>query len=252
MAKARRNSADGRLSSVWTVQRTPRLPDHREVLSEKKVARMRFIKDPVERTTSLTDGILALVAMGAVLYLQSGDFNDTWKTNIWSWAFGFIAISSALGTIAHGLVLSETSHQRIWQAINLGLGLSVSLFVVGVAYDLWGTATARPMLWGMLVLGCSFYAVTRIFPGIFFVFIIFEGIALIFALVAYSWIASRGALDGAVLMAAGVLVSLVAAGIQAAKNIKLKLIWTFDHNGLFHLVQGVGLVLLVMGLKSML
>jgi hypothetical protein len=100
-------------------------------------------------------------------------------------------------------------------------------------------------------MGCGFFAVTRIFPGIFFVFIIYEGLALLFALAAYSWMASRGTLDGAVLMAAGVLVSLMAAGIQAVKKIKLKLIWVFDHNGIFHLVQGLGLVLLVMGLTSM-
>jgi len=212
---------------------------------------LKFTPDQAEQTTALTDVILALIAIGGVLYLQSRGFNGTWKINTWSWAFGFIAISSALGAIAHGLVLPETLHRRIWQTINFGLGLSVSLFVVGVSYDLWGITMARPILWGMLVMGCGFFTVTRIFPGIFFVFIIYEGLALLFALAAYSWIASRGTLDGADLMAAGVLVSLMAAGIQAAKKIKLKLIWIFDHNGIFHLVQGLGLVLLVMGLTAM-
>ena len=50
-------------------------------------------------------------------------------------------------------------------------------------------------------------------------------------------------------MAAGVLVSIIAAVIQTKKSISLKLIWQFDHNGIYHLVQTVGLILLLIGLQ---
>ena len=50
-------------------------------------------------------------------------------------------------------------------------------------------------------------------------------------------------------MAAGILVSIIAAGIQANKSVIVTFIWRFDHNGIYHLVQVVGLMLLLMGLR---
>jgi hypothetical protein len=50
-------------------------------------------------------------------------------------------------------------------------------------------------------------------------------------------------------MAAGILVSILAAGIQAKKSICLTLIWQFDHNGIYHIVQMLGLILLLVGLR---
>ena len=51
-------------------------------------------------------------------------------------------------------------------------------------------------------------------------------------------------------MATGIFVSIIAAGIQANKSVFLTFIWRFDHNGIYHLVQIVGLMLLLMGLGS--
>jgi len=51
-------------------------------------------------------------------------------------------------------------------------------------------------------------------------------------------------------MAAGILVSIIAAGIQANKSVIVTFIWRFDHNGIYHLVQIVGLLLLFAGLRK--
>ena len=39
-----------------------------------------------------------------------------------------------------------------------------------------------------------------------------------------------------------------AASAQAARNLQVKLIWEFDHNGIFHLVQTLGVILFGIGL----
>jgi hypothetical protein len=57
-------------------------------------------------------------------------------------------------------------------------------------------------------------------------------------------------LDGAGLMAAGVLVSLAAAGTQAARRLRVEFVWEFDHNGIFHLLQTAGLMLLCQGISE--
>ncbi len=70
---------------------------------------MRFVKDPVEKTTAATDIILAFVAFGGIVFLRSplSNSSELWKINIWSAAMGLIGWAAALGAVAHGLVLSQ-------------------------------------------------------------------------------------------------------------------------------------------------
>ena len=50
-------------------------------------------------------------------------------------------------------------------------------------------------------------------------------------------------------MSVGVLVSIVAAGIQASLKTTVKLMFEFDHNGIFHIVQILGIIVLLAGLR---
>ena len=212
---------------------------------------MKFIKDPTEQTTAATDILLALTAFGGIAYLQWPQLysGKLWKITIWSGAIGLIGLAAALGAVAHGLVLSRILHHRIWLALNMALGLAVSLFVVGVVYDLWGFEVSRAALPIMLIVGLGFFFTTMLYPGIFFLFIVYEAVALAFALGAYIYLSVQMDLPGTWLMAAGILVSIIAAGIQANKSLILRFIWVFDHNGIYHLVQVIGLLLLLMGLR---
>jgi hypothetical protein len=213
---------------------------------------MKYIKNPTEQSTAITDILLALVAFGGILILSRNitNSNESWKIIIWSSAFGLIGLAAALGAVAHGLVISRTVHDRIWQLLNVLLALAVSLFVAGVVYDLWGLAVCFKVLPVMLAAGLGFFGATLLYPGIFFIFIVYEGLALIFALSAYIYLAVRGEPAGAAFMAAGILISILAAGIQAKKSISLTVIWQFDHNGIYHIVQILGLILLLVGLRG--
>ena len=212
---------------------------------------MKIIKDPAEKTTAVTDIILALIAFGGIVFLRWPLLNSDqlWKINIWSAAIGLIGLAAVLGAVAHGLVLSRTLHHRIWLALNMALSLAVSLFVVGVVYDLWGFEFSLTTLPIMLIVGMGFYLSTLIYPGIFFLFIVYEVVALVFALGAYIFLAIHKDLPGAGLMATAILVSIIAAAIQANKSVIWTFIWRFDHNGIYHLVQVVGIMLLLMGLR---
>jgi hypothetical protein len=37
--------------------------------------------------------------------------------------------------------------------------------------------------------------------------------------------------------------------VQAKKSLRLTLVWQFDHNGVYHLIQAVGLLFLLAGLR---
>jgi len=213
---------------------------------------MKYIKDPTEQSTAITDILLALVAFGGILILSWNitNNNELWKIIIWSSTFGLIGLAAALGAAGHGLVISRTVHDRIWQLLNVLLALAVSLFVAGVVYDLWGLAVCFKVLPVMLAAGLFFFGTTLLYPGIFLIFIVYEGLALIFALSAYIYLTVQGEPAGAAFMAAGILISILAAGIQAKKSISLTVIWQFDHNGIYHIVQVVGLILLLVGLRG--
>jgi hypothetical protein len=212
---------------------------------------VKFTEDLAEQTTAATDIILALVAGASVLFLRGPELNNSqlWKVNIWSGAFGLIGLAAVLGAVAHGLVLSQSLHHRIWRVLNLALALAISLFVVAVVYDLWGSPASLTALPVMLIAGATFYLVTLLYPGIFFLFIVYEALSLVFALSVYVFLAIRGELPGAGWMAVGILLSILAAGIQANKSVRVAVIWEFDHNGIYHLVQTVGLFFLAAGLK---
>jgi hypothetical protein len=212
---------------------------------------MEPIDIPTEQTTAATDVLLALLALASVVYLSRiGKDRDPWKARIWSWAFGLLAFASAVGAVAHGFKMSERLNDLLWQPLNLALGLTIAMFAVGVVHDQWGQAASRRILPVLVVVGVVFFGVTVIIPGSFLVFIVYEAAAMLFALVVYVLLAARRQLAGAAVMAAGILITIVAAAVQASGAVFVTFIWEFDFNGIFHLVQAVGVAVLVAGLRT--
>lgn len=214
---------------------------------------MKFIDIPTEQTTAITDAILALLALGCIIYLWQIGQSDTWKTGLWAAAYGLLALAAGLGAIAHGFQMSATNSWWFWHPINMALGLLVALFVVGVIYDWWGPAAAQRIVPIMLGVGLLFFGLTIFFSDLFIVFIIYEAAAMLFALGVYGWLAVTGQLPGAGWLAAGVLATIIAAGVQAGWNGRenpITLIWQFDQNGVYHLIQMIGVVLLLIGLRA--
>jgi hypothetical protein len=210
---------------------------------------MQIIDIPTEQTTAFTDILLAFVAIiGTIGICRSGFHIDRKKTTIWVIAFIMLALAAGLGAFAHGVIMSDAANQLIWQPLNLFLGLSVAFFVVGVIYDLQGFKVQKSLILLLIVICIAFYLITLLFPGLFYVFIIYEGIAMLFALISYSLMFLKRKLSGAFFMSAGVFISIFAAILQAVESLQFNFIWKFDHNGLFHIFQIFGLLFLFLGL----
>jgi hypothetical protein len=138
----------------------------------------------------------------------------------------------------------------LWRPLNLILGLTVALFAAGAVTDLLGERAARRALPGLILSALGFYAISQRIQRGFLAFIVYEAVAMLFALGAYARLAQAGRLTGSQQMAAGVLLSILAAAIQAS-SAKLTIFGVpFDHNGLFHIVQIAGLPLLAAGLRA--
>jgi hypothetical protein len=210
---------------------------------------MQFIDIPTEQTTAVTDILLALVsAIGITWIIRTGHRIDRQKTIIWTFAFALLMVSAILGAIAHGIKMSEETNKLIWQPLNLFLGLSVAFFAIGVIYDLQQFRIQKSVVILILTLGFIFFAVTLIFPGLFFVFIVYEALTMLFALTSYLILFVKKKFTGANYMTTGILLSIAAAYVQSDESFSLDFIWKFDHNGLFHLIQIMGLFFLFSGL----
>lgn len=211
---------------------------------------MIFEMNPVEQTTAITDLFMGLVAICLVYaVLKIGSPNDKTKACIWSSAFACIAFASICGVIAHGLVLSQEMEFFLWQPLNLALGLAVGFFFIGVVYDLFNKRISWILVLIVLLAAFIFYFISYV-SKLFIFFILYEGLALLFAFFVYSYFTLNKKMIGAGYIAAGILISIIAAVIQALGPFQIKLYWTFNHNGIFHLIQIVGLLVIFLGLRT--
>jgi hypothetical protein len=211
---------------------------------------VELIASTTERTTAVTDLVLALAAITAVVALGRRAA-PSFARHVWQAALLAAAAGAALGAVAHGLVLSTETRELLWQPLFLLLGVTVSLFVVGAVASWRGGATAGRLLPPMMILALLFYLATRLTGGDFLVFVLFQAGTLLFALAVYLRLGAQGT-RGAGLVAAGLAVTLAAGAVQAMDDLQVTLVWPFDHNGLYHLVQLVGLAVLTWGLTRVL
>jgi len=81
------------------------------------------------------------------------------------------------------------------------------------------------------------------------VFVAYEAAVLSAALAMYLHLSLTRRLSGAGLVATGITLSLVAAALQAS-DLTLRLVVPFDHNGIFHLVQMIRIVVVARGVRQ--
>ncbi|MCL1127941.1 DUF6962 family protein [Shewanella surugensis] len=210
---------------------------------------MSFIDSPIEQMTALTDAMLVILAIASAIYIQRISHKDEWKAKLWVWVFSLLAIASLLGTIVHGLDMPQILYHYLWYPLFVSLSMMIVLFVIATINDIWGEQTSRRILFIMLSIGAA-CSIVFIWKETFLVFIIYELVGMSFAFAGYLWLAYRGLLKGAGFMAAAVFVTIMAAGIQASQQRLFTSIFSLDHNGVFHLVQMVGVILFVLGLRK--
>ncbi len=208
--------------------------------------------DPVatELTTAATDLLLTLVASLSVLWLWRQRAADRWRRRLWLVLLSALALGSGLAAVAHGLVIPGGGETALWGAIYLALGIMISGFVVAAFYEFRGVRAARRSLQAMAVLLALFLLAVGLMGGDFAPFILFEALAMLTALALYArlgWIEGR---REARWMVAGILVTLVAAALQAMRWGAFVWIWPFDHNGAFHLLQLLGLACMLIALRG--
>jgi len=205
---------------------------------------------PAEGTTAASDAGLAVLVCSGMAWLRARTPASALRTT-WLVALGAFGLAAALGAVTHGIALPVETRELLWQPLYLSLGVAVALFVAAAVGAARGAAAGRRALPFLLAAAGVFYLLTRVTHGDFLVFVAYEAAGILFALGVHARLARKG-WPGAGWVAAGLAISLAAGAAQAVDTISLRLVWTFDHNGVYHLLQGAGLAVLLIGLRRML
>lgn len=204
---------------------------------------------PTEQTTAATDLVIAVLAVVATLYLHRSGPTGL-RGRLWRSVLILLAVAASLGAVGHGIVLTEYQYFLLWGLIYLPLALLVAMFLAASIRDIGGDTVGRRVVPVLIIVALAFYAYALLDPDNFLPFILYELVAMTLSLAIFIRITATRDRAGALWITTAIAVNILAAAIQAEGSLGFTLIWTFDHNGVFHLVQTAGLGLLVYGLRT--
>lgn len=193
-----------------------------------------------ERTTALTDVVIVVVALWCCRHAARA------RAPLWAGAFGAVALTAVCGAVVHGLAWETPASQRGFMLIGLGLLAAIVLFTDCAVRDCVRHGGAR-WLPGCGVIATLIVIASARHGGAADAAIFGAGCAaMAFALGVYGWLALRRRV-GALWVAVGLLLTTFAGYAQARPDWGLVIVWPFDHNGLFHLLEIAALPLLARG-----
>jgi hypothetical protein len=211
---------------------------------------MQLNTSPIELATAATNIPLAAASLIASAFLWHRRSAHPLKAWLWIGVFGGLSIAACLGVIVHGLALHSETRKLMWHPLNAALAFTIACFAAGAVLDRWGTRAAHWTLPGWLLLSAGFFLYTTFLADSFLPFDIYEGSVMVFCLGVYAALTFQGRLAGAAWMTGGVAITILAAVVQAALRGTFTLVVEFDHNGVFHLIQLLGLICLLIGLRQ--
>lgn len=203
---------------------------------------------PTELTTAATDLLLAAVCVLCARHLSARALRRP-ALRTWSCAFVLSALAATLGAVAHALYLPGWLDRVVWAFIYLALAAGIGAIVLATVEDClpaW-RARVRPFVLGLAL---ASFGAALLFPEIFAVILIWQACGVLFAMWAYGRDGLRRDGRRSVWVVAGLVITVVAAVVQATGAVSFTLVWPFDHNGVFHLVQIPGLIAVAYGLAK--
>jgi hypothetical protein len=193
----------------------------------------------LEPMTAFTDAILATwtAILAGLLFARA---RASSAVRLWAWAFVAATVSSLAGVAYHGFRTWFTWPVPLtlvsWKAVPIATGVA-ALCLGSAAALVWLNPKARRV--AITILGIEFAAcVIAALVNNSFVIVAVDYAPVLLALLLGAWM-NRGR-PASAFIAAGVVVSFVAVGIQRLES------WQY-HNDVFHLIQMIAMYLLYRG-----
>ncbi|WP_143731806.1 hypothetical protein [Microbulbifer sp. GL-2] len=203
---------------------------------------------PAEQTAAVTDLILVALAVLGVLYLKIVVKVPSWRRTIWKNFFYLMFIVCMLGAVVHGFDLLDSTRLHLWHILFFFLGFFLMSFTLAIICDLHSEELSKKILPYLMLAGVGFFIFAISIPNGFFGFVVYQFLIMIPVIVGYTRLAFKQKHGAALWMVAAGIFSMIAVLFQVNTNLQFTFIWTFDHNGIYHLVQSVGVLLFIVWL----
>lgn len=210
---------------------------------------LNFTSIPTEQTSAITDLILAGQSMFCLYIVRRRSIKQCFALSLWACIFGLLSFSSLLGAFVHGFELVSETVEIIWCPLYFALGQLVALVALAATAHVGHENISRRAVPASIGLAFVFAAVTQVWSNSFLLFIAYEAVMMTFALGIYIvciWQPQKQ--RGSGLLALGVLLTLMAAVVDTQSTWCIQCIWAFDNHGIFHLIQMLGLSIILFGL----
>jgi uncharacterized membrane protein len=210
---------------------------------------LQMIENATERTTAATDLVLAVeFLLFAIFFFKSA--SDNKRAAAWGIPFLLLAGAFLIGAIAHGLQMPEKINKLLWLLLAVGSAFGLA-HLVSASVGEWKPAWYKKSVIGMSLAAIIFVGITVNFSSftIYVVFIV-TTMALVALLNVICFEKSRNRKH--LLIIFGAVLTAIASLVQLIKSIHFTIIWEFDYNGAFHLIQMLAGILLGLGINGLL
>ncbi len=201
-----------------------------------------------EPSVTLTDFALAALCAALCAFAARWPVGDARLRRWWIVFFASIGLAALLGGLAHGFFPPPTPLNRaIWKATLLCIGVSASAsWIIGAAIQFGD----RGVVWATRLAAAQFVAYAAVVLGVNSSFIVAIAAylpATVFLLVAMVLRYRNSPARDAALGIVGFVLTFVAAAVQTFP-VAVHPVY-FDHNALYHVIQGVALYLIYRGAR---
>ena len=167
--------------------------------------------------------------------------------SFWALAFAALALAAALGGTWHGFApaFAAIAVLLVWKATVVSVGIASFGMLAGSAFATTAGSVRKSLL-AIAAVKLAIYSGWMVGHSEYIYVIADTGTALALVAALHLWSAARECASRWIL--AGVVVSVLAAGVQASG---LALHRHFNHNDLYHVIQVAAMILFYAGAKGL-
>ena len=215
---------------------------------------IQFIESATERTTAATDLILAFeFLLFAIFFVTSA--SDNKRAASWSISFLLLAGAFLIGAVAHGIQMSEKTNMLLWLLLA-GCSAFGLAHLVSASVGEWKRAWYKKSVIGMSLAAIIFVG-TTVKLSSFTIYVVFILITMALVSLLNAMCFEKSGNKKHLLIISGAVITAIASLVQLIKSIHFTIIWEFDYNGAFHLIQmlagsflGLGIIGLLRSVRS--
>ena len=210
---------------------------------------IQFVESAIERTTAVTDLILAAeFLLFAIVFFKSA--SDKKRAAAWSIPFLLLAAAFLIGAIAHGYQMPEKANRILWLLLAVGSAFGLA-HLVSASVGEWKPAWYKKSVIGMSLIAVIFIGITVKFSS-FTVYVVFIVVTMALVALLNAMCFGKSGNKNHILIIFGAVFTAMASLVQLIKSIHFVMIWEFDYNGAFHLVQILAGIFLGLGIFGLL